>query len=103
MKEDAQTFADWEVDYVKLDGCNSDPFTMDVGYPEFGRYLNKTGRPIVYSCSWPVYQEEIGKSVNILFKINMLIFNNIITITISVEDRIGSIIYFLGRHSYGVS
>jgi hypothetical protein len=20
-----QTFADWEVDYVKMDGCNSDP------------------------------------------------------------------------------
>jgi hypothetical protein len=25
------------------------------GYPEFGKYLNETGRPIVYSCSWPAY------------------------------------------------
>lgn len=28
-----------------------------LGYPELGRYLNKTGRQIVYSCSWPAYQE----------------------------------------------
>ena len=26
-----------------------------VGYPEFGKHLNETGRPIVYSCSWPAY------------------------------------------------
>ena len=29
---------------------------MDEGYPAFGKYLNQTGRPIVYSCSWPDYQ-----------------------------------------------
>ena len=26
-----------------------------IGYPEFGKHLNETGRPIVYSCSWPAY------------------------------------------------
>ena len=31
MEIDAQTFADWEVDYVKLDGCYSDPADMDTG------------------------------------------------------------------------
>lgn len=31
MEIDAQTFADWEVDYVKLDGCYSDPEDMDTG------------------------------------------------------------------------
>ena len=35
---------------------NLDPNTMDEGYPDFGRFLNATGRPIVYSCSWPAYQ-----------------------------------------------
>uniref|UniRef100_T1GXA4 Alpha-galactosidase n=1 Tax=Megaselia scalaris TaxID=36166 RepID=T1GXA4_MEGSC len=64
MKLDAQTFAEWEVDYVKLDGCYADPKTMDKGYPEFGKYLNQTGRPMVYSCSWPVYQEEEGTIPN---------------------------------------
>ncbi|XP_046665284.1 alpha-N-acetylgalactosaminidase-like [Homalodisca vitripennis] len=64
METDAETFASWDVDYVKLDGCNADPKTMDEGYPRFGRKLNKTGRPMVYSCSWPVYQEEIGIAPN---------------------------------------
>ncbi|XP_059616655.1 alpha-N-acetylgalactosaminidase-like [Phlebotomus argentipes] len=60
MEIDAQTFADWGVDYVKLDGCYSEVEDMDIGYPEFGRLLNETGRPMVYSCSWPVYQEVNG-------------------------------------------
>jgi len=37
-----------------------------LGYPEFGRHLNNTGRPMVYSCSWPAYQEEKGMLVSIL-------------------------------------
>jgi len=56
METDAKTFAEWNVDYVKLDGCYSDPTTMETGYPDFGRYLNETKRPMVYSCSWPAYQ-----------------------------------------------
>ena len=42
------------------------------GYPEFGKYLNETGRPIVYSCSWPAYwgsklpnYSAIAKSCNL--------------------------------------
>ncbi|KAL1502107.1 hypothetical protein ABEB36_007301 [Hypothenemus hampei] len=60
LELDAQTFADWEVDYLKLDGCYSDILTMELGYSLMSRYLNQTGRPIVYSCSWPAYQEPIG-------------------------------------------
>ena len=77
LEDDANTFAEWGkfwnkwsmahftppgVDYVKLDGCYSEPSTMDAGYPEFGMYLNKTKRPMVYSCSWPAYQ--IGQNPN---------------------------------------
>lgn len=61
---DARLFADWNVDYVKLDGCYSLPIDMDIGYPEFGRLLNSTGRPMVYSCSWPVYQIYAGITPN---------------------------------------
>ncbi|XP_059619087.1 alpha-N-acetylgalactosaminidase-like isoform X2 [Phlebotomus argentipes] len=64
LGQDAQQFADWEVDYVKLDGCYSLPTDMDHGYPEFGRYLNATGRAMVYSCSWPVYQIYAGIAPN---------------------------------------
>jgi len=38
----------------------NNPFkTLHIGYPEFGRLLNATGRPMVYSCSWPAYQENV--------------------------------------------
>lgn len=30
-KQDAQQFASWDVDYVKLDGCYSLPTDMDTG------------------------------------------------------------------------
>lgn len=31
MKNDAASFASWNVDYVKLDGCYADPSDMDQG------------------------------------------------------------------------
>lgn len=65
--EDANLFANWGVDYVKLDGCYSLPLDMDIGYPDFGRHLNSTGRPMIYSCSWPVYQIYAGISVSIKY------------------------------------
>jgi alpha-N-acetylgalactosaminidase len=34
MEIDAQTFADWQVDYVKLDGCYAFPSQMDKGITE---------------------------------------------------------------------
>ncbi|CAF3704202.1 unnamed protein product [Rotaria sp. Silwood1] len=57
LEQDAQTFASWTVDYLKLDGCNSDIKDYDTGYPSMERALNATGYPIAYSCSWPAYQE----------------------------------------------
>ncbi|KAG6458472.1 hypothetical protein O3G_MSEX010893 [Manduca sexta] len=57
-KIDIDTFVEWEIDYLKLDGCYIDPKAMDEGYPNFGKLLNATGRPILYSCSWPAYQED---------------------------------------------
>uniref|UniRef100_A0A158R5H7 Alpha-galactosidase n=1 Tax=Syphacia muris TaxID=451379 RepID=A0A158R5H7_9BILA len=64
LKMDADTFASWNVDYLKLDGCNVDIRRMPQGYPEMGRLLNMTGRPIVYSCSWPAYMIDRPDMVN---------------------------------------
>ena len=36
--------------------CDNLYVQLLIGYPEFGKELNKTGRPIVYSCSWAAYQ-----------------------------------------------
>ena len=35
LELDAQTFADWQVDYVKLDGCYAFPSQMDKGNYSF--------------------------------------------------------------------
>ncbi|XP_022920563.2 alpha-N-acetylgalactosaminidase-like isoform X1 [Onthophagus taurus] len=64
LEVDAETWAEWGVDYVKLDGCYSELEDMEAGYAEFANYLNKTGRPMVYSCSWPAYFEFGGYPVN---------------------------------------
>ena len=55
LEIDAQTFASWGVDYLKVDGCYEDVAQMDAHYSALSGYLNATGRPIVYSCSWPAY------------------------------------------------
>lgn len=57
---DAKTFAKWNVDYVKLDGCYVQGIDLNKAYPAFGQALNKTGRPMVYSCSWPYYQNHVS-------------------------------------------
>merc|ERR1719443_1064464 len=51
---DAQTFADWGVDYVKEDNCHSSNGVNDKDslFAQFGAFrdaLNKTGRPIFFS------------------------------------------------------
>ncbi|KAG1698135.1 Alpha-N-acetylgalactosaminidase [Nymphon striatum] len=58
------TFKEWKADMLKLDGCNVNVRMMDIGYPEMGAYLNKTGRPMLYSCSWPDYERGAGMKPN---------------------------------------
>lgn len=41
-----------------MDGCNAETSDYEHTYPALGNALNKTGRPIVYSCSWPAYLIE---------------------------------------------
>jgi alpha-galactosidase len=58
---DAQTFAEWGVDYLKYDNCNndSDGSREDyvARYTAMAEALQATGRPIVYSiCEWGTSQ-----------------------------------------------
>lgn len=64
MEQDARTFAEWNIDMVKLDGCHSSPRDMDKGYIQMGSFLNQTGRSMTYSCSWPFYQLISGMEPN---------------------------------------
>ena len=43
------------VDYLKVDGCNKNKTYYPDGYKAMGTALNASGRPIIYSCSWPAY------------------------------------------------
>ncbi|CAD5122803.1 DgyrCDS11209 [Dimorphilus gyrociliatus] len=63
-KLDAQTYADWGVDMIKFDGCNSDVQHYDMGFPLMAKYLNQTGRQILYSCEWPLYERAHGVKPN---------------------------------------
>jgi alpha-N-acetylgalactosaminidase len=54
-QDDAETFASWGVDYLKLDGCHNSKAGFVTGYPAAGAALQATGRNITYSCSWPAY------------------------------------------------
>jgi hypothetical protein len=55
---DAETFASWNVDYLKFDGCNTNISDLRKDYPLFYSKLNLTGSQIIYSCEWPLYEEE---------------------------------------------
>lgn len=82
LETDANTFASWDVDMLKFDGCNSNVSWMStgkfrkgfkkeellnvlkvIGYPEMEMYLNATNLPIVYSCEWPLYEMLQGLKV----------------------------------------
>ena len=57
-ERDAQTFADWGVDYLKYDNCynegqSGNPLITYERYKKMSDALNSTGRQILYSmCNW---------------------------------------------------
>ncbi|XP_071376918.1 alpha-galactosidase A [Centroberyx affinis] len=58
---DAQTFADWGVDLLKFDGCYMNWTLLGEGYVNMSNALNRTGRSILYSCEWPLYEWPFHK------------------------------------------
>ncbi|NUR31582.1 MAG: alpha-galactosidase [Catenulispora sp.] len=50
---DANSFASWNVDYLKYDNCNNQGISAKTRYTAMRDALANTGRPIVYSlCNW---------------------------------------------------
>ena len=50
---DAKTYAQWGVDYVKIDWCNAEGIDAPAQYAKLRDALLKSGRPIVFSiCEW---------------------------------------------------
>ncbi|MGC8824327.1 MAG: glycoside hydrolase family 27 protein [Bacteroidales bacterium] len=51
--QDALQFADWGIDYLKYDWCNTDNLVAEEAYKTMARALMSAGRPIVFSiCEW---------------------------------------------------
>jgi len=54
-KIDAETYAEWGVDYLKYDNCGDEGLKPEVRFPPMRDALNATGRPIFFSmCEWGV-------------------------------------------------
>jgi alpha-galactosidase len=50
---DAAAYAEWGIDYIKVDWCNADDLDAPTEYAKFRDALRRTGRPIVLSiCEW---------------------------------------------------
>jgi alpha-galactosidase len=58
---DAQTYAEWGVDYLKHDNCNARSELIEQQYKLMGDALKASGRDIVYSlCAWNFYEWGVG-------------------------------------------
>lgn len=52
-KQDAATFASWDVDYLKYDNCNNQKVDAHKRYLDMANALRATHRPIFFSmCEW---------------------------------------------------
>lgn len=63
---DARTFAEWGVDYLKVDSCNApqDPRSAITEYATMRDALNATGRPIFLAlCGWSPWYAEVGEAL----------------------------------------
>jgi alpha-galactosidase len=53
--QDARTYAEWGIDYVKVDWCHAEGLDPEVQYAKFRDALALAQRPIVFSiCNWGV-------------------------------------------------
>jgi alpha-galactosidase len=51
--QDAKTYAEWGVDYLKYDWCNTDGLNAEGAYLTMSEALRAAGRPVVFSiCEW---------------------------------------------------
>lgn len=61
FEADATTFAEWQVDSFKFDGCFIEPDRAESICPRMAEALRRTERPILLVCEWPFYLLRLGK------------------------------------------
>ncbi|XKL69292.1 hypothetical protein PGB90_007061 [Kerria lacca] len=55
FKLDANTFANWGVDYIKVSAASAKKDNIESDYIEFGIYIKEANRKMIYATSWPAY------------------------------------------------
>jgi alpha-galactosidase len=75
--QDALTYAEWGVDYLKYDWCKTEGLKAEGAYQTMSEALRKAGRPIVFSlCEWGGSKPWTwAKSVGHLWRTTGDIFN----------------------------
>ncbi|XP_039260337.2 alpha-N-acetylgalactosaminidase-like [Styela clava] len=97
-KDDAETFASWGIDMLKLDGCYSSHEQKLTGFPLMTKMLNQTGRHILYECGWPLDDGHLPPQVNFtLVKESCNMWRNYDDIQDSFDDVL-KIINWFGDH-----
>jgi alpha-galactosidase len=55
--QDARSYAEWGVDFLKYDWCYADGLDAEAAYRRMGEALAATGRPILFSvCEWGLFE-----------------------------------------------
>lgn len=75
--QDALTYAQWGIDYLKYDWCNTEGLKAEGAYKTITAALKKAGRPIVLSiCEWGTDKPwEWGQNVGHLWRTTGDIYN----------------------------
>lgn len=65
MAIDAKTLVSWGVDMVTVDSFGVQHSSeLDQTYRNFAQEFNKTGKPVLFMCSYPYYQRQHGIQLN---------------------------------------
>jgi alpha-galactosidase len=75
--QDALTYAEWGVDYLKYDWCNTEGLKAEGAYLTMREALRAAGRPVVFSiCEWGTDKPwEWGKKIGHLWRTTGDIYN----------------------------
>ncbi|RIB21710.1 Glycoside Hydrolase Family 27 protein [Gigaspora rosea] len=86
---DAQTFADWGVDYLKYDNCHNNNIDPIIRYSKMRDALKATNRPIYYSiCNWGEFDPHIwGKEVGNSWRTTVDIYHSWESILFTLDKQ----------------
>jgi alpha-galactosidase len=67
---DAKTYAEWGVDFIKEDWCNTDGLDTRIQYKIMSDAIRATGRPMLLSlCEWGISSPwEWGKGIGVMWR-----------------------------------